>query len=226
MFGQVVIGPPGSGKTTYCQGMNEFLTSFKRKSAICNLDPANDFIPYQCHIDIRDLINLDEVEQRLSLGPNGALIYCMEYVEQNMQWLLDKLNSLKSDGFQYVLFDFPGQVELYTHNNSVKNILRQLEKNSHRLVSVQLIDSTYCSDPSKFISVVLTSLSSMVHLETPHINVLSKLDLLEKFGRTAFQTDYYTDVLDLKYLVDLLQVNDTLLNSHEGQNKLICYCIF
>ena len=25
-FGQVVIGPPGSGKTTYCKAMQEFLS--------------------------------------------------------------------------------------------------------------------------------------------------------------------------------------------------------
>lgn len=26
MFGQLVIGPPGAGKTTYCKAMQEFLT--------------------------------------------------------------------------------------------------------------------------------------------------------------------------------------------------------
>ena len=42
VFGQVVIGPPGSGKTTYCNGMRQFLTGLGRKVAIVNLDPAND----------------------------------------------------------------------------------------------------------------------------------------------------------------------------------------
>lgn len=26
LFGQIVIGPPGSGKSTYCAAMQEFLT--------------------------------------------------------------------------------------------------------------------------------------------------------------------------------------------------------
>lgn len=32
VFGQVVIGPPGSGKTTYCNGMSQFLQLIGRYS--------------------------------------------------------------------------------------------------------------------------------------------------------------------------------------------------
>ncbi|KAF6108959.1 GPN-loop GTPase 2 [Phyllostomus discolor] len=44
-FGQAVIGPPGSGKTTYCLGMSEFLRALGRRVAVVNLDPANDGLP-------------------------------------------------------------------------------------------------------------------------------------------------------------------------------------
>ena len=37
LFGQVVIGPPGSGKTTYCKAMAEFLKSIGRKVTLVNL---------------------------------------------------------------------------------------------------------------------------------------------------------------------------------------------
>ena len=30
VFGQVVIGPPGAGKTTYCNGMQQFMTALGR----------------------------------------------------------------------------------------------------------------------------------------------------------------------------------------------------
>ena len=42
VFAQVVIGPPGSGKTTYCEGMRQYLEGVGRQVAIINLDPAND----------------------------------------------------------------------------------------------------------------------------------------------------------------------------------------
>lgn len=30
-------------------------------------------------VDIRELISLDDVMEELGLGPNGGLMYCMEY---------------------------------------------------------------------------------------------------------------------------------------------------
>jgi GPN-loop GTPase len=41
------------------------------------------------------------------LGPNGGIIYCLEYLEQNLDWLQEKLDAV---GDKYVIFDFPGQV--------------------------------------------------------------------------------------------------------------------
>jgi len=207
MFGQLVIGPPGSGKTTYCLGMSEFLTALGREVAVINLDPANEHLPYKCALDISDLITLSDVMDTLKLGPNGGLLYCMEYLEKNMDWLEKELKSIKK---KYLLFDFPGQVELYTHHNSVRNIVAQLQKWDFRLAAVHLVDSHYCSDPSKFISVLLTSLSTMLQIELPHVNVLSKCDLIQKFGKLAFNLDFYTEVLDLSYLLDQFKVTEIL----------------
>ena len=58
-FGQLVIGPPGSGKTTYCHGLQQYCQATRRKVAIINLDPANDNLPYKPAVDISDLVNLE-----------------------------------------------------------------------------------------------------------------------------------------------------------------------
>ena len=58
IFGQIVIGPPGSGKTTYCDGMSQFLKSLGRNVAIVNLDPANEMIPYKADVDVAELIQV------------------------------------------------------------------------------------------------------------------------------------------------------------------------
>lgn len=131
-FGQVVIGPPGSGKTTYCHGMQEFLGRIGRKVAVVNLDPANEGMPYSCAVDISELITLPDVMESLKLGPNGGLIYCMEYLEANLDWLQEKLAAFKG---HYYLFDCPGQVELYTHHNALKNVFAQMAKWNFRVGS-------------------------------------------------------------------------------------------
>ena len=71
-FGQLIIGPPGSGKTTYCNGMQQYLQMTGRKVAVVNLDPANDAIPYECSVDIADLVSLEAVMETYNLGPNGG----------------------------------------------------------------------------------------------------------------------------------------------------------
>ncbi|EPB86072.1 hypothetical protein PS15m_000756 [Mucor circinelloides] len=218
-FGQVIVGPPGSGKTTYCWGAYQYLTAIGRKVAIVNLDPANDNIPYPCAINLADLITLEDTMNELSLGPNGGIMFCIEYLLKNMDWLTDKLRELGED--HYILFDFPGQVELFTHHSAVKDILHGLEKADYRLVAVNMVDAHYCTDPAKYISVLLLALKTMIQLELPHVNVLSKVDLIESYGKLRFNLQYYTDVMDLSYLLDSLN-EDPFGSKYKKLNEALC----
>lgn len=51
-FAQVVLGPPGSGKTTFCNGMEQFLRANGRDAAVVNMDPANEQLPYPFHLPV------------------------------------------------------------------------------------------------------------------------------------------------------------------------------
>ncbi|RDX41673.1 hypothetical protein OH76DRAFT_1449409 [Lentinus brumalis] len=201
-FGEVVCGSPGSGKSTYCYGKHQLFTALNRPIAIVNLDPANENIPYPCAIDVASLIKLEDVMNEFGLGPNGGMLYCMEYLEANYDWLEDQLKELDKD--DYVLFDLPGQVELSTNHPSVKNIIKKLTKSGFRLAAVHLCDAHYVTDASKYVSVLMLSLRAMLHLELPHVNVLSKIDLIHQYGDLDFNLDFYTEVQDLSYLENLL----------------------
>ncbi|KAI8644529.1 hypothetical protein BD408DRAFT_474882 [Parasitella parasitica] len=189
------------------------------KVAIVNLDPANDNIPYPCAINLSDLITLEDTMNELSLGPNGGIMFCIEYLLKNMDWLTDKLQALGED--HYILFDFPGQVELFTHHSAVKDILHGLEKADYRLVAVNMVDAHYCTDPAKYISVLLLALKTMIQLELPHVNVLSKVDLIESYGKLRFNLQYYTDVMDLSYLLDSLN-EDPFGSKYKKLNEALC----
>ncbi|OJT08270.1 GPN-loop GTPase 2 [Trametes pubescens] len=201
-FGEVVCGSPGSGKSTYCHGKQQLFTALNRPISIVNLDPANENIPYPCAIDIASLIKLEDVMNEFGLGPNGGMLYCMEYLEANYDWLEDRLKELDKE--DYVLFDLPGQVELSTNHPSVKNIIRKLTKGGFRLATVHLCDAHYVTDAAKYVSVLMLSLRAMLHLELPHVNVLSKVDLITQYGDLDFNLDFYTEVQDLSHLENLL----------------------
>ena len=195
-----MIGPSGSGKSSYCATLK---SSLKRKTAIVNLDPANDALPYEPDVDITDLISLPFVMEKLKLGPNASLIYCFEYILKNISWLTDKLKAFSD---HYFLFDTPGQIELYTHNEALPAIIELLQKQGITLCIVNLIDSHHITDPHKFISATLLSLTSMFNLAFPHINVLSKIDLLSTYEKEpAFNLDFYCQVADLSYLLHQIE---------------------
>lgn len=108
-----------------------------RSCAVINLDPANDQTSYPCALDIRDLVTLEEIMSDDRLGPNGGILYALEELENNFEWLENGLKELEGD---YVLFDCPGQVELYTHHASLRNIFIKLQKLEYRVRWVE----TFC----------------------------------------------------------------------------------
>jgi GTPase SAR1 family protein len=198
-FGQFVVGAPGVGKSAYCAGMSAMLAALKRPCAVVNLDPANDALPYECAVDVRELIQVDDVMTAHALGPNGALLFCIEFIETNIAWLFDRLRPHLAR-HAFVLIDCPGQVELYTVHDSMRRITAALVKHGLRLCAVHLVDSVQCKQGTAFVAAVLLSLSTTLQLELPHVNVLSKIDLLPKYGELDFNLEFYTDVLDLRRL--------------------------
>ena len=129
-FAQLVIGPPGSGKSTYCDGMHQFLAAIERKCSVVNLDPANDCTNYPCALDVRDLVPLEDVMAQEELGPNGAVLYAIEELDENWAWMEERLRALHDD---YILFDCPGQVELFTHHDTLPRLFHRLEKLGYRV---------------------------------------------------------------------------------------------
>jgi hypothetical protein len=115
------------------------------------------------------------------------------------------------------------------------------------LAAVHLIDSHYITDASKYISVLLLSLRAMLQLELPHVNVLSKIDLIAAYSelreflrpqrtlrylltdgtnkkKTAFNLEFYTQVQDLSYLEAELE-KDPREKRYAALNRAICELI-
>lgn len=59
----------------------------RRTVHVINLDPAAESFAYEPELDLRELVTVDDVMEEMELGPNGALVYCMEYLLDNLDWL-------------------------------------------------------------------------------------------------------------------------------------------
>jgi len=64
-----------------------------------------------------------------------------------------------------------------------------------QLTALHLVDAHLCSDPGKYVGALLLSLSTVLHLELPRINVLSKIDLIESYGKARFGSFPFFPVL-------------------------------
>jgi len=176
-YAVLVCGPAGAGKSTFCSGLLNHLSASKRTAHLVNLDPAAnpESHEYEPAIDIRDLISLEDVMGELDYGPNGGLVYCFEYLLENMDWLEEELGGYEDD---YLVFDCPGQIELYTHHPFLPTLVRDLQRMSIRVCATYLLESQFMEDKYKFFSGVLSAMSAMVNLEVPWINIMSKMDLV------------------------------------------------
>jgi GTPase SAR1 family protein len=55
-----------------------------------------------------------------------GLLYCMEYLEDNLEdWLGEQLEGYGED--DYLVYDCPGQIELYTHSSVFRSFVQYLQ---------------------------------------------------------------------------------------------------
>merc|ERR1719203_2786023 len=116
---------------------------------------------------------------------------------ENRSWLEDQLADYNED--DYFLFDCPGQIELYSHLTGMRDFVEMLQQLDFRVAGVYCIDINFVEDAPKFLSGALAALTAMVNLELPHINVLTKCDLL----RDDLDVDKYIEADTDAIIADL-----------------------
>lgn len=145
-----------------------------------NLDPAAEEFVHEPDLDIKDLISLEDVMEEMGLGPNGGLIYCFEFLLENLDFLTEALEPLTEE--YLIIIDMPGQIELYTHIPILPTLVKHLTKTGAldiSLCAAYLLEATFVVDTAKFFAGTLSAMSAMIMLEVPHVNILSKMDLVK-----------------------------------------------
>jgi hypothetical protein len=167
------IGTAGSGKSNLTQAFKLWMDRHGFDAITMNLDPGAERLPYGPDVDIRDWINLREIMDRYSLGPNGAQVICADMLATKVQEVKEVVDGFKAD---YCLVDTPGQIELFVFRECGKYIIDYLSR--ERALVAFLIDSFLVKNPSGLVSQLLLAATSLFRLENPMSTLLSKVDIL------------------------------------------------
>ncbi|TRO56087.1 GTPase, partial [Candidatus Bathyarchaeota archaeon] len=169
------VGTAGSGKSTLTNSLAQWLRDAKLSVGIVNLDPGVLHLPYGPDIDVRDFISLQGVMEKYNLGPNGGLIAAIDLISSHLETLQEEIRDL---GVDFLLFDTPGQIELFAFRETGPIIVSSLAKESRMLI--YLVDAALAKTPAGLISSLLLAASVLVRFHLPQLNVLSRTDLLDK----------------------------------------------
>lgn len=189
-----VIGPAGSGKSTFTSSFRDWLVPQNVPVTILNMDPAVEELAYLPDIDIREYVFVRNIQEKYKLGPNGAIIAS---VDLSVEYLGEINSQVEESPEGYVLVDTPGQMEIFMYRQSGEIITSMLCGSGRRCAAVVVLDSTIATSPSDFISQVFLAASSYYRLNLPMVALINKIDLLSQEERERLE-DWISDIVSLE----------------------------
>jgi GTPase SAR1 family protein len=168
------IGSAGSGKSSLTNAFMGWMQRQGFDAITVNLDPGIENAPYVPDIDIREWIQIRDIMKEHGVGPNGAQIIAADMLAMNLDELKERIDSF---GTEYVIFDTPGQMELFVLRQSGNYLIEAL--GAEKSIIGFLFDPIISRTPSGFISLLLQAASIEVRFNVPFIGILTKSDLLK-----------------------------------------------
>jgi hypothetical protein len=175
MYAIFLTGTAGSGKSLLTSRIKEWYEKIDAYPIILNLDPGVLTLPYEPEIDIRNYIDIEEIMQKYDLGPNGALIMANDMISYKLNEIQQTIDELNPD---YLIIDTPGQVELFAYRASGQYIVNELVADEK--ANIFLFDGMLVSMPINYVSIMLLASSIRLRLRIAQINILSKVDMIDK----------------------------------------------
>ncbi|XP_029823069.1 GPN-loop GTPase 1 [Ixodes scapularis] len=173
----IVLGMAGSGKTTWVQRITAHLHAIKKPPYVVNLDPACSEVPYPANVDIRDTVKYKEVMKQYGLGPNGGIITSLNLFSTRFDQVMNLIRKRKSE-LEYVIFDTPGQIEVFTWSAS-GSIITETLASEFPTVVVYVMDTVRSVSPVTFMSNMLYACSILYKTKLPFVIAMNKVDVVD-----------------------------------------------
>jgi len=191
----IVLGMAGAGKTSFVSRLVSRLYNMGKPYAV-NLDPACKEVSYPVNIDIRDTINYKEVMKRYKLGPNGAIVTSLNLFTTKFHQVIELVDKASKE-HNYVIFDTPGQIEVFTWSASGSIITEALASQFPTII-VYVLDTVRSVHPVTFMSNMLYACSILYKTKLPFIVVMNKIDIVEHSYAIDWMHDFeaFQEALD------------------------------
>lgn len=123
--------------------------------------------------DIRETIKYKEIMKQYGIGPNGAIVTSLNLFSTKFFQLTSILEKNKNN-HKYIIFDTPGQIEVFTWSAS-GNIITESLASSFPTVIVYVMDVCRSLSPVTFMSNMLYACSILYRMKLPLLLVLNKV---------------------------------------------------
>ena len=199
----------GSGKTTFVEKLEEAIANKDKESYIINLDPAVMDTLYEPNLDIRDTVKYKEVMTSNNLGPNGAILTCLNLFSTNIDKVISILEPKKD--LDFIVIDTPGQLEVFSWSASGKLISDSFSL-LYPSILIYIIDMPRCNNPNTFSSNMLYALSIMYKMKLPLLIAFNKSDLAKDSKVIEWMNDYESLQIELKKKDDYMSTFSSSLS--------------
>jgi GTPase SAR1 family protein len=205
-------GTAGAGKSTLVGAFQRWMVENGYHALTVNLDPGAEVLAYDADVDVREWVVLRQIMEEFNLGPNGAQVVAADMMALQSQDIANAVLEMEAD---YVLFDTPGQLELFAFRSSSKRIMENLGGNMP--VMAYLLDPTLVGTPNGFVTSSLLGATVKFRFDVPMLFLLSKTDLIEAEvrqklmswteDRWSLQADLWEGEVDVSatFAIDLLE---------------------
>lgn len=198
------IGPAGCGKTSLTKAFGSWLEGMGKSVSYINLDPGTISIPYKADYDVREFVTVQELMEKDSLGPNGAMIRACDIIASKVEEIVERLSK---EDVEFYLIDSPGQMELFLFRDLGPKFSESLLKRG-KGVAVYILDAELASSTDGIALNLSLALAVRVRLSMPTVIVINKSDKLK---------DRSLDFADLSKLLERLESERSFISEIVAQ---------
>ncbi len=177
------VGTAGCGKSTLTYAFQRWMHEQGFDAITVNLDPGVEDLMYNPDVDVRDWVEIADIMKEYGLGPNGAQIAAADMMALNVKEISEVVAGFDTD---YVLFDTPGQLELFTFRQSSRVIVDEFGVEESAIAF--LFDPSVARSPNGYVSSLMLAATVHFRLPLPMLLLMAKSDMLKDSDKETIES--------------------------------------